>query len=156
MTQEIYYKATRANGVSGRDPLFIYHIGINIHPNPDRKNTAACGIGIHLAKTIDIAKKYVPGWKEIYEAKAGVILGEDKEKVRCASCQLTRLISSPKIKFPKRPCLCEEWFNKHYLDITSEDIAKQTLEIHSGGQKMTITTKMKKRDRQHLIKSVVR
>jgi len=155
MVEEIYYKATRANGVSGRDRTFVYHFGLNVHPSPDKKNKNACGEGIHLAKSIEAAKKYVPNWKEIYEAKAGVILGEDVDKIRVTHCFLTRLVSSPDIRFPKRPSLCDNWLDKHALDITMEQILAQTLEIEAPNHKTHITLGFKKKDRKHLIGACV-
>jgi len=153
--QEIYYKATRANGVSGRDSSFVYHLGLNVHPNPDKKSKATCGEGIHLAKTIIAAKKYVPNWKEIYEAKAGVILGEDDDKIRVTHCFLLRRISPVDITYPKRPSLCDDWVNKHARDITPEMIASQTLEISNNGKRLTLNLGMKKKDRKYLLKGIV-
>lgn len=120
MEQEIYYKATRAGGVSGHDRDFIYKLGLNVHPHPDKEDISACGVGIHLAKTEEAAKRYVPSWKQIYEAKAGVILGEDHDKIRVTHCFLTRLMASPDLVFPQRPTLCDEWLKKHALDVTME------------------------------------
>lgn len=81
---DLYYKATRADGISFYDPSFQYHIGQNIHPKPDRKSAEPCGVGIHLAKSIDAVKHLKPNLEELYEAFPGVILGEDDEKVHCA------------------------------------------------------------------------
>ena len=92
-TQKYYFKATRANGVSGYDDQFHYKLGLNVHPAPDKSNDASCGIGIHLAKTLTAAQHYVPRATEYYLAKAGVILGEDTKKIRCDSCFLIRQIS---------------------------------------------------------------
>jgi hypothetical protein len=45
----IYYKGTRKNGVSYHDSSFVYRIGLNEHPKPDKSNTVYSS-GIHLAK----------------------------------------------------------------------------------------------------------
>lgn len=158
MKQEIYYKATKSHGVSGQDPNFIYHIGVNKHPNPDRKSKDACGIGIHLAKTIEAAKRYVRDWSEIYEAKAGKILGENSNKVRCTSCELIRIIERKRkdVVFPNKPCLCEEWINEHWNDISQLEIDNQTLSIGNNGTTINIKQKAKKKDIKYLVKEAVK
>jgi len=155
-SQEIYYKATKAKGVSGYDPNFIYHLGINAHPNPDRKSNDACGEGIHLAKSIEIAKSLCSDWKEIYEAKAGVILGEDSKKIRVASCVLVRRIEHSDFKMPNCPSLNDEWLDKHLYDITPDDIANQTLEIIEDDKvKICLKASMRKKDARDALKLVV-
>lgn len=155
MTQEIYYKATKANGTSGYDKDFTYRLGLNVHPRPNKKDTSACGVGIHLAKTIKIAKGYVSGWKEIYEARAGIILGEDEKKIRTTHCFLTRCIATSDITYPKKPSLCDEWVNEHAYDITMAQIKAQTLEVVSPNHRTCITLGMKKTDRKFLVKSTI-
>ena len=145
----IYFKATKANGVSGHDPSLVYKLGLNVHPCPDKISNAACGVGIHLAKTVELAKRFVKGWKEIYEAKAGVIIGEDSEKVRVTHCFLTRLIDVADIQFPNHPCLCgDEWLTLHAFDVTTDQILQQGIEIKSPNCKnMRFTMNTKGKDR---------
>ena len=150
--QEIYYKATKAKGVSGYDPNFVYHLGMNVHPNPDRKSNDACGEGIHLAKSIETAKRLCNSWKEIYAAEAGVILGEDRDKIRCASCFILRVIDvNYDFVLPNRPSLNDKWLDEHAFDITMEDIQSQKLEIING-RKVSLALKMRKTDRLSILK----
>jgi len=87
--QKYFIKATLNGGMSGYDPNFKYHLGENIHPNPDRKNTNACGLGIHLARDITFSKTYVPSATEFYLAvPSGDILGSDEDKIRVDKCNL--------------------------------------------------------------------
>lgn len=97
---DTYFKVTREGGVSIYDENFVYRIGIVVHPNPDRKSGAACGEGLHLFKSfIKAENTYVPGGvREIYVVHAGVILGEDYEKVRCASCDVLKLLNEQELE----------------------------------------------------------
>ena len=93
---DIYFKATRKGGVSFHDRAFVYHLGQNVHPKPDREDDGACGRGIHLAKTLNDARAFAAnegGNVEYYTAEAGVILGEDSYKVRCASCVILKQLT---------------------------------------------------------------
>ncbi len=86
-----YIKATRGNGVSGFDPKFIYHEGINIHPNPDT-SYKVCSDGIHLAVDIMTARNYVSEAIEFYLARPiGKIYGRDSNKIRVGKCRLWRI-----------------------------------------------------------------
>ena len=163
-----YYKATLAGGVSQHEPVIVYHLGLNVHPNPDKKSTDSWGEGIHLAKTIKATWGYVPDATEIYEAEAGVILGEDDDKIRVSYCWLTRLIPKEEwvteleqakadaerqakereiLKGIKPPPICGmEWLENHRGDITWDDWNKQTLEVSSDRHKITISAKLKRKD----------
>lgn len=161
--RKYYIKATKVDGVSGRDPSYRYTLGQNVHPAPDRKSHEACGEGIHLAKTLEMAKRYVPLAKEFYVAEAGVILGEDEDKVRCASCNLLAVFSVERFEEGKRmfvylrdkSVLCgREWLEGHMFDISREDIEGQKMEVRSNGNRMTLSLGMKKKDRRFLLKSL--
>jgi len=173
-----YYKATLAGGESQRadknDSKFVYRLGLNVHPNPDKTSDLPCGEGIHLAKSIETAFIYSPDATEVYEAKPGVILGEDCDKVRVAYCFITRKVPEKEISEAKRkrkeakekqlieekkrqefitlygcepPSLPgEDWLKKHVHDITWEDYNKQTLTVVSGNSKLTLSAKMKAKD----------
>lgn len=155
MQQPYYIKATLENGVSGGSPIITYKVGVVIHPDPDRESKDACGVGIHLAKTLRAARKYVPVAKEFYFAIPGVILGEDEHKVRCASCKIIKRLTPSDLaqlendemtdeeKLKKEIELRERygqvyetgglpgkvWFETHLNDYTDEDIANQGIEI---------------------------
>jgi len=151
-----YIKATMENGESANSgPTIHYKHGIVVHPNPDRTTNDSCGVGIHLAKSLRNARRYVPDAREFYLAHPGVILGEDETKVRCASCEIIKLLSPTEIaeierqeeteqermkrEQKMRSCLGQiyvngglpgkEWLSQHGNDITQEDIDNQTLEI---------------------------
>ena len=143
---ERYFKGTHKNGLSFYDHKFIYHLGLNVHPSPDRSNII-CGAGLHLAKSLAALDELAPKAEEIYLAEPGVILAEDNEKVRVAYCWLRRQLSQKEIATiratePKKTdkYLCgDDWFRKHALDVTMADIEKQTIEITGGRVRLTLT-----------------
>jgi len=144
---ERYFKGTRKGGISFYDRKFIYHLGLNVHPSPDRRSDISCGAGLHLAKSLSALDSLAPGAEEIYLAEPGVILAEDVGKVRVAYCWLRRQLSQKEIatiratESPKTDkYLCgDDWFRKHALDVTMEDIEKQTIEITGGRVRLTLT-----------------
>lgn len=163
-----FIKATLDNGVSGYDHSFTYKLGKNDHPAPDRESKSSCGVGIHLAKTIKVAKQYVTRATEFYLATPIEILGEDRDKVRCAGCELVRKLSKEEVRqwdkqpkplgfrLPFRPSLCDEWLDKHLMDISVEDISKQTITVFKEDRKRAIIPAMTKRKRiKELIKASV-
>ena len=159
--QEVYYKGTRKDGVSFYDRNFIFHLGLNVHPNSDKDSTVLCGEGIHLAKSLEALKDLCPRPVEIYEARPGVILAEDNIKVRVAYCFLDRLIS--RTGFPSAlavakgiPICGQEWLNKHSSDITQADIDALRLEVISDKHKFKVSLGMKAKDRKYLLKQAVR
>ena len=166
--QEIYYKATRKDGTSYRDPSFSYHLGLNIHPNPDRKSESACGEGLHLGKTIVDALTYTEDDAEIYLARAGVILGEDSTKIRCSYCWLDRKLSVEETTEVKKehkhrqemaagkidPLFGNDWLQKHGLDYTQADIDNLTLTVTSGKREVTVKNKLKRKDLKVVLSTV--
>lgn len=175
--RQYYYKATLANGVSGYDQNFSYKLGINTHPNPDRKGKSACGEGTHLAKTIKAAKKYVPKAKEFYLAEAGVILGEDEDKIRCASCNIIKKLTQKEVggiedeqrteeertairrkllrDFSTIQPLCgENWLFEHYSDVTQEEIDAQRLIISTARGKVSLSPVLSKKDIRQALSTV--
>ena len=97
-----YYKATLVGGVSAFDSSFVYHEGLNMHPNPDKKSMLVCpqkdrAAGICLAKTLKAAKKYVPKAIEVYLAEPGLILAEDDDKVRVAYFWRGKLLTAKEL-----------------------------------------------------------
>lgn len=172
--QKYYYKATLDNGVSRSDSTFIYKLGLNTHPKPDKLSKESCGVGIHLAKTISIAKRYVPEATEFYLAKAGVILGEDENKIRCSSCILVRKLSQKAVNraldiealqdeqkkklgsLLNTGGLCgKDWLLKHMCDVTEEDINNLKIEVKSNGHKFKLGLAMKKKDRLYILQELV-
>jgi hypothetical protein len=115
-------KATMKDGRSYNTPTITYKIGIVSHPNPDRKSADSCGVGIHLAKTLRSAKHFVPKAEEFYFAEPGVILGEDSEKVRCASCRIVRRLTPADIKRLEK------------IELTKEELIRQ--EEQARGEKL--------------------
>jgi len=86
-----YFKATLDGGVSGYDPTYIHHEGINKHPNPD-KSKQICSAGVHLAISLEVARNYVENATEFYVAKPiGKIYGRDKTKIRVGEYHLWRI-----------------------------------------------------------------
>lgn len=159
--QKFYIKATRDGGQSGRDASFVYHLGINVHPNPDRKSKFACGEGIHLAKTVALAKFYVPTATEFYVAEAGVILGEDNEKARCASCKLIAKIPKESLsaldgllKLDGNTLCGRDWLEKNMFRVTWEDIKGQRLVVTKDKKRVTLPFEMKSKDRRTVLKAL--
>jgi hypothetical protein len=179
MAQKYYIKATLNDGVSGYESTFHYHLGQNIHPKPDRKSSASCGEGIHLFKTFQSGKKYVPKATEFYIAEAGVILGEDEKKIRCASCDLILKLSKAEAQsldsiflldqqkrdamakfFPgisySEPICGLDWLAKHMDSFTLEDFNKQGMELLVDGKTRTLVKAgMRKKDITTVIKAIL-
>ena len=86
-----YFKATLDGGQSGYDPTYIHHEGINKHPNPDKSNQV-CSTGVHLAVSLEEARRYVEAATEFYLAKPiGKIYGRDDTKIRVGDYYLWRI-----------------------------------------------------------------
>ncbi len=145
-----YYKATRVSGFSFYDPKFQYHIGQNVHPAPDKTTKEVCGEGIHLAKTLEALKKLQPNYQEIYEASPGVILAEDDDKLRCASCLIIKKLEPKEYRplpegTPINTLCGRDWILEHAHDL---DGWTPTIEITGPGSKQTITVKNTKAMKQ--------
>ncbi len=166
-----YYKATLKNGIAKWNNSFKYKLGLNIDPNADKRD-GVCVAGIHLSKRVTVAREYLGSSEgDIYEAESGVILGEDSEKIRVAYCWLTRLLSKDEwltaeerkakelakaeaerlafktlwgVNPPSLPGI--QWLNEHGKDISWEDWNKQTLEVSSDRDKITVYAKIKPKD----------
>lgn len=159
--KEVYYKGTRKGGVSFYDRNFVFHLGLNVHPNPDKNSATLCGEGIHLAKSLVTLKDLCPRPVEIYEARAGVILAEDNIKVRVAYCFLDKLISTdgfPTVLSVAKgiPICGQDWLNRHASDISQADIDNLKLEVISDKHKFKVGLSMKAKDRKYLLKQVVK
>jgi len=171
MTEQVYYyKATDKGGVSHYPygAKYTYHIGLNVHPKPDKKSKSSCGEGIHLAKTVKGALTYVKDAGEIYLARAGVILGEDATKVRCTHCWIDRQLSREEIDRVKEndkimadlslktvePLCGFNWLKDHAGDVTQEMIDACTLEVSSGTRTLTLKNKLKKKDLRAILGTV--
>ena len=174
----LYYKATMSDGVSCYDRNFKYNIGLNIHPKPNKSSSLPCGGGLHLAKTLRVAKKLTSGASEFYLARAGVILAEDDEKIRCSYVWLDKLLTKKEMNLieqeeltnhekeerrkamlvglPKVPLCGQDWIDDHWFDITSDDINALRLEVKSGNYKFSIGMAMKVKDRKHLLKEAIK
>lgn len=141
--QEIYYKGTRKGMCSYYDKNFVYKMGLNVHPHPD-KSAAVCGSGIHLAKSLAALKQLQPKAEEIYECKAGIIYGEDETKVRVGYCWIIRQVVEPvQIKFPENVLCGVEWLKAHYNDHTQQEIDNLGIEVITDRSKTTLKAGMK-------------
>jgi hypothetical protein len=164
--QLFYIKATLDNGISKYDHNFKYTLGHIVHPNPDRISKDACGIGIHLAKTMRDAKQYFPNATEYYLAKAGEIIAQDFNKVRCADCYILRKLSIKDINYidsillnnyPLLNPLCGiKWLEQHALDYTWEDFNNETIQISHNNQKTTVKAGISKKDIKQVLKAIIK
>lgn len=147
-----YYKGTKKGGVSFHDSAFVYHLGLNEQPNPD-KTSKICSQGIHLAKDMQSLRRLCPDAEEIYECRTGVILAEDTEKVRVTYCFLDKQITKPLDFLGSAPIpICGfDWLNKHGKDFKQEDYEalsmtvkteKHTLTIKAGVNPLNLKTAM--------------
>lgn len=153
--QQFYYKGTRKGMVSCADSTFIYTMGLNTHPNPD-KSTTVCSQGIHLAKDIPTLKKLCKNAEEYYLAKAGVIYGEDDEKVRVGYCWIISRLWTVDVPLPKAPICGEDWFLKHLGDHSQEEIDNLKLELITDKSKTTISAGMTLKNIRTALKARVR
>lgn len=167
MSQQYYIKATLDGGVSGHDSNFIYRLGHNTHPNPDRKSKEACGEGIHLAKTINAAKRYVPKATEFYVTKPGEILGEDRDKIRVADCDLLFQVPKSQLKginyllggnAPQTTnplCGCD-WLASNMFKLTWADFYAQRMVVSVDGKQRVVLNPLRKRkDVKEILEAVV-
>lgn len=185
MKKQVYFKATLDGGESKSHPVIFYKIGQNIHKNPDRISTEPCGIGIHLAKTLTTAKGNCYRATEYYIAEAGVILGEDKYKIRCASCNILRRLTDKQVEHILKMetsirvrelqiakeqeklrkmlgnildngGLCgKEWLSANIGKVTQEMIDDCKLEIITEKQKFILANKMNKKDMRYVLKGAL-
>jgi hypothetical protein len=180
-----YIKATLEKGKSATEgrgmPSIKYKLGIVIHPDPDKVTSSSCGSGIHLAKSLKMAKYYCPNAKEFYLAHPGVILGEDSNKVRCASCEILKRLSETEIreyekleesqqeKMKREERLRQrlgsvyengglpgkDWLAQHGNDISQEDIDNQILEIFRDNKRVCgIKARLKRTETRKVLKVV--
>jgi hypothetical protein len=137
-SQEYYYKGTNKGMVSEYDRRFVYHLGLNVHPDPD-KSDVVCGRGIHLAKDVSTVKKYA----EVYRVKAGIIYGEDYSKIRVGHCWVIDRINPDAIPPGIGEPLCgSEWLNKHIGDHTQAEIDALGMEIITERHHTTVKAGM--------------
>ncbi len=158
---ERWYKATRKFGVSIYDHNFVYSLGMNIHPNPDRSNKL-CSQGIHLAKTLEATKRLSKEWEEIYLAEPGVILAEDEEKARVASCFIIRKLNDDEVHngimnhiFLQNPLCGWDWIRKHG-NITQSIWEQQMIEIVAGNNKLKLKANVNPRDIRNAISAIIK
>jgi hypothetical protein len=180
---DVYYKATKDNGVSSNTDLktkqpLVYKLGTNIHPNPNRKSNDACGSGIHLSKTLTKCFSFVKDATEFYLAYSGVILGEDSEKVRCASCFIVKKLTPDEIKdiqtneltererekrwvdiktgLPPNRFVPDDWILKSALHFTQDDFNKQSIEIKTPNRTTRITNAVPSKDHKFVLSQIIR
>jgi len=146
-----------------------------VHPAPD-KSTDPCAAGIHLARTLEFLfkQKLVV---EFYEAYPGVILGEDSEKVRCASCYIIRRIPDAEIADYKvrqmaardREALLkklnmqgnnflvdQDWIIKSATTFTEADFNKLSIEVKGPHRTITMTTKFPTKEGKAILHDMVK
>ena len=88
-----YYKLLRTNRSSWYDDGFIWPLNKPVEIKEARKGDA-CGIGLHLAKTIDDCFLYGEFPCRIFEAEPiSPILGEDNIKIRVAKAKLGKEVT---------------------------------------------------------------
>ena len=109
-----YYKCLRLNRASWYDESFIWPAKSAVEVGGAQKGNP-CGMGLHLAKSIDDSFRYGRFPSRIFEVKPlSPVLGEDDTKIRVAKARLMRevtpdyvravnqfLVSIPKIKWLK-------------------------------------------------------
>jgi len=87
-----YYKCLRENRTSWYDESFQWPYR-KLCKVPQAENGGACGVGLHLAKTIDSAIFYGKFPCSIWEVEPkSPILGEDDDKIRVATALLGKKI----------------------------------------------------------------
>jgi len=178
MSEEIYYKGTMKDGVSCSSlaPKIVYKLGTIVHPNPDRKSSKVCGAGIHLAKSFKAMRDNTQYAVEVYEARPGVILAEDDEKVRCASCFIVRKLSDEEIhkltlqNFPQKeidrvlalmelPVNCfvsDLWIYESYIKHPPEEFAKLSMTVIAPSRTVTMTTKFPQKEGGKILQSMIK
>jgi hypothetical protein len=152
-----YYKGTRKGGVSFHDSAFVYHLGLNEQLNPD-KSSAICSQGIHLAKDMQSLKRLCPDAEEIYEARAGVILSEDEEKIRVAYCFLIKQIDKPPDFLGSGPIpICGfDWLNKHEKEFTQADYEALGMTVKTDNHTLTIKAGINPRNLKTALSAIKR
>jgi hypothetical protein len=157
--ENIYYKGTRKGGASLRDPRFVYHMGLNVHPHPDL-SSQLCSEGIHLARDMVSLRRLAPGYEEVYECRAGVILAEDSEKIRVSYCFVDKKLEIPldwsKIcpGIPLNPICGMDWIKEHYNKFTQDDYDKLGITIKTDRSEVTLTAKNKVKDMRTVMGSL--
>lgn len=174
--QEYYYKATLINKMSHYDRSFSYREGLNIHPDPNKHSSPVCSEGFHLAKTLKAARYYAPRATEFYLARAGVILAEDDDKIRCSYIWLGRLLSEEEIRerdrvemsvkekeqrmqavgSPSAPLCGQDWLDEHAFDVTQADINALRLEVTTDRHRFSIGLNTKAKDRKYLLREAIK
>ncbi len=173
-----YLKATRLGGVSFHDANFVYHLGLNVHPNPD-KSSVVCGVGIHLAKSLRAAFYYVPKAEEVYLAKPGPILGEGDDKVRVAYCFIIKKLTRKQVDilrtyegvnlddrqyneikkewgdlFSTGGIAGKQWLERYLLNFPFSEAKTQGLELIKGDRVVSrMTTNLTKKEIREVIAS---
>lgn len=157
IAQTVYYKGTRKGGVSYHDKSFVYHMGLNVHPRPDKTNTL-CSDGIHLAKhKSDLTLFCGTTPEEVYECRAGVIYAEDNDKVRVGYCFVDRLIQPEFLAIVPENTLCgAAWLKEHWGDHTQAEIDSLGMEVITPRSTVTVKAKMTAKNVRTAVQAVVR
>ncbi len=91
--QITYYKATKAGGVSGHDPKFIYHLGLNTCPDYDEQTSDTAPFiswverveaairGIRRPLSVAVMGCEVNGPGEARQADVGIAIGKGRAAI---------------------------------------------------------------------------
>lgn len=94
---DLYFKAVKEGGVSAFDAKFVYPMreGAEVEVfGPEPKKPETCGNGLHLAKSLPDAFRYVPDAAEVWFAeRLGDLLSEDKSKLRTNRIRMVRKLT---------------------------------------------------------------
>jgi len=190
MTDQVYYKATLKDGfakeahVYCKEP-FQYHIGLNVLPDWNWKDTNACGHGLHLGKFLKDWYGEEPPFPsqsqycltEFYIARPGVILGEDHVKVRCGYVFLDRRLTREECReivkrekeaieierdmfkfmasLPTSRFVDDDWIKHSHRTFTQADYEAQGMTVITPTRTMTMNPTIKKGDIRTALKYAI-
>lgn len=101
----------------------------------------------------------------LFSNSDGSIITDDLTRVTCKRCLATRETRLRKLMAIERAIpgvfdhetLCgEQWLLNHALTISKEDIEAQRLEINVEGKELSLSNKLKSKDRREILHNLVR
>lgn len=133
------------------------------HRYVERQIHFGVGNSVHTACGLVLYSRHV--MVNLHSDSDGARITDDIKRVTCKRCLATRvsrllnLIAIEKALptiFDHETLCGEEWLLKHALDVSRDSVDAQKLNINVGGKAITLSNKIKGRDRKQILRDFVK
>jgi len=123
------------------------------------------GVGESVKAVCGVVKRSRRVIVPLFSGYDGVVITDDIKRVTCKRCLAARETRLRKLVALEaacpgildRPSLCgEEWLFAHAMDITAEDVDRQSIEVKTVQGSFTLNNKIKSRDRREIFRVAVK